>query len=85
MSRELCDLRAKITADADAVLTAIAKVTGRDKSDVAREVLSKWAAEQIHVASLVQQHVLAEGLRAMDQGGSGKTRQLRTASQSGES
>lgn len=53
MSAELKDFRGKITPETDAVLEAINRVEGRDKSEIAREVLHEWATRQIHVASLV--------------------------------
>ncbi len=53
MAAELKDLRAKITPRTNAVLEAINRATGRDKAEIAREILDKWAAEQIHAASLI--------------------------------
>lgn len=53
MSEELKDLRAKVTKRTDAVLEALNRSSGRDKSEIAREVLDKWAADQIHSASLI--------------------------------
>lgn len=53
MSAELKDFRGKITGETDAVLEAINRASGRDKSEIAREVLHKWAIDQIHTASLI--------------------------------
>jgi hypothetical protein len=53
MSEELKDLRAKVTRRTDAVLEAMNRASGRDKSEIAREVLDKWAAEQIHASTLI--------------------------------
>ena len=39
MSAELKDFRGKITSETDAVLEAINRADGRDKSEIAREVL----------------------------------------------
>ena len=46
MSIPLIDLRAKVTPEADAVLEAIQRATGKDKSEVVRDVLHKWAMFQ---------------------------------------
>lgn len=66
MSPELRDLRAKITVETDAVLDAIAKAEGRDRSEIVREVLHAWAVSQIDAipekARLLQQRLKAEGL-----------------------
>jgi predicted DNA-binding protein len=50
---ELRDLRAKVTADTDQVLDAISRATGKDKSEIVREVLSAWANEEVHKATMV--------------------------------
>jgi predicted DNA-binding protein len=50
---ELRDLRAKVTADTDQVLDAISRATGKDKSEIVREVLSAWASEEVHKATMV--------------------------------
>jgi predicted DNA-binding protein len=59
---ELRDLRAKVTADTDQVLDAISRATGKDKSEIVREVLSAWASEEVHKATMV--------LRLIDRKGS---------------
>jgi predicted DNA-binding protein len=59
---ELRDLRAKVTADTDQVLDAISRATGKDKSEIVREVLSAWASEEVHKATMV--------LRLLDRKGS---------------
>ena len=61
MSAELKDFRGKITTETDAVLEAINRVEGRDKSEIAREVLHEWAVRQIHVATLVARLHKGEG------------------------
>jgi len=61
VSADLKDLRTKVTTRTDAVLEAINRATGRDKCELAREVLDKWAAEQIHAASLIDHMLKAEG------------------------
>jgi hypothetical protein len=72
VSVELKDLRTKITPRTNAVLEAVNRATGRDKSELAREVLDKWAAEQIHAASLIDRMLVAEGERGIAQGIAGK-------------
>lgn len=62
MSAELKDFRGKITAETDAVLEAINRASGRDKSEIAREVLHKWAIDQIHTASLITKLASPKGL-----------------------
>lgn len=52
MSAELKDFRVGITCEIDAALTAVARAFGRDKQDVAREVLGEWAARK-HVEARV--------------------------------
>ena len=74
MSEALKDLRAKVTAETDAVLEALNRATGRDKSEIAREVLHKWALEQINAASLIARFVKAEGMTGESEGKRGSGR-----------
>lgn len=62
MSLPLIDLRAKVTPEADAVLEAVQRATGKDKSEVVRDVLHKWAMNEIHAASVLQSILQREGL-----------------------
>jgi len=75
MSAELKDFRGKITPETDAVLEAINRTTGRDKSEIAREVLHKWASEQIEVAMVLDRLMRAEGLPGIVSGVAGKIRE----------
>lgn len=61
MSQELKDFRCKLTSRADAVLEAMNRASGKDKSELAREVLDKWAVEQIHAATLITRLTKGEG------------------------
>lgn len=65
---DLKDFRGKVTPETDAVLEAMNRVTGRDRSEIAREVLHKWASEQIHLAIVIDQRLRAEGLRSLAEG-----------------
>ena len=47
MSIPLIDFRGKITPETDAVLEAIQRSTGRDKSEIAREWMHKIAEREI--------------------------------------
>lgn len=68
MSIPLIDLRAKVTPEADAVLEAVQRATGKDKSEVVRDVLHKWAMNEIHAASVLQSILQREGLGGADAG-----------------
>lgn len=62
MSLDLADARIKITQETDAVLEAMHRATGRDRSEIAREVLHAWAEKQIHESVLTMQLLKAKGL-----------------------
>ena len=68
MSLPLIDLRAKVTAEADAVLEAVHRSTGKDKSEVVRDVLHRWALQEIHAASVLQSNLQREGLGGASEG-----------------
>ena len=74
MSLPLIDLRAKISIEADAVLEAVHRSTGKDKSEVVRDVLHKWACSEIHAASVLQSILQREGITAPEKGASGNGR-----------
>ncbi len=75
MSIPLKDFRGKISLETDAVLEALNRTTGRDKSEIAREVLHRWASEQIHAASVMHSLLLSEGLSGITSGVSGNARE----------
>lgn len=68
MSAELKDFRGKITVETDCVLEALNRVTGKDKSEIAREVLHAWALEKVHVNNVLAQLLRAEGVLAASEG-----------------
>lgn len=73
MADELRDLRAKITVQSDAVLDAISRVRGIDRSEIVREVLHKFALEYIAIGTLTDARLRAEGLTEADEGASGRS------------
>lgn len=74
MGVELKDFRGRITPETDCVLEAEARVTGKDRQEIVREILHAWAVERIHGASVLNRLLQAEGLRGIDGGVSGKMR-----------
>jgi|GEM_PF-6547449 len=72
MSLPLIDFRGKVTPETDAVLEAIQRTTGRDKSEIAREWMHTIALREISAASELQKILAREGIAAPQQGGSGK-------------
>jgi hypothetical protein len=76
---ELKDLRAKITPRTNAVLEALNRSTGRDKSEIARDILDKWAADQIHAATLIDRMLAVEGEPGITEGSAGNGRESRPA------
>lgn len=75
MSLPLIDFRGKITHETDAVLEALHQATGRDRSEIVREVLAQWAESKIHEASLIDQRLRREGLRGIAGGIAGNVRE----------
>jgi len=71
MAAELRDLRAKITVEADAALDAESRTSGRDRSEIVRDVLHAWASDRIDMAKLLLRRLESEGLREVQGGGAG--------------
>lgn len=74
MSAELRDLRAKITTEADIALEAASRITGKDKAEICREVLHRWALEEIRKATVMHRLLTAEGLPGATEGSQGSLR-----------
>lgn len=73
MSAELMDLRVKITIEADCCLDAEARTTGKDKSEIVREILKEWAAQRIHAARLLDKLLRNEGEAGITERRAGKS------------
>jgi len=71
---ELVDLRAKITRETAAALEAEHLASGVDKSEIARDVLHRWAADRIHSCRLLVAELAREGIDARLNGNRGKGR-----------
>jgi hypothetical protein len=71
MAAELRDLRAKVTVETDAVLDAISRVTGRDRSEIVRDWLHEKAAEHIEILTVLHARLKAEGIAVASEGASG--------------
>ena len=72
MSAELRDFRGKITLEADCVIEAEARATGRDKAEIVREWLHERAMSRINTAKLLDKLLRAEGEPGISSGASGK-------------
>lgn len=72
MSIPLIDFRGKITPETDAVLEAIQRSTGKDKSEIAREWMHKIAAQEIHAAIELQKILKREGIETACGGAAGR-------------
>lgn len=68
MALELKDFRGKITAETDCALEALHRVTGEDRAAIAREVLHKWALEQIKIHTILGRLMRAEGVVGESEG-----------------
>lgn len=71
MSAELKDFRGKITAETDAWLRVKERRTGRDRSDLVREILHRHVLHEIEEASVLMDQMESQGLRAARRGASG--------------
>jgi hypothetical protein len=74
MSADLHDYRGRITPETHCALEAISRATGQDRQEIVRELLHKWALEQIHAASVMHRLLQAEGLSGIVGGIEGSAR-----------
>lgn len=75
MALPLKDFRGKITAEADCVLEAMNRVSGKDRSEIVRDILHTWALEKIDEHTVLTKLLRAEGLAGEDEGVAGNGRQ----------
>lgn len=54
---DLIDFRTKLHPRAHAVLTAVARASGKDMNEIVRELLDKWADDEVHKAEIVMRLV----------------------------
>lgn len=69
---DLRDLRAKISVETDAALDAAQHATGKDRSEIVREVLHAWALGEIDKATVLLSRLRAEGLAVAHEGTRGR-------------
>jgi hypothetical protein len=72
MSIPLIDYRSKITPETDAVLEAISRATGKEKSEIGRDWMHKLAVAEIHASNVLQKILLREGIHGEEEGVNGK-------------
>jgi hypothetical protein len=77
MSAELKDFRGKITVEADCVIEAESRSTGRDKAEIVRDSLHEEAMRRIHAARLLDSMLRAQGEPGIGEGISGNLRDSR--------
>lgn len=65
MSIPLVDFRGKVTAETHAVLEAESRHSGRDMSEIVREIMHKWAVEHINRARLLDRSLTVAGFEGI--------------------
>jgi hypothetical protein len=71
VSADLKDFRGKITIETHCVLEAENRVTGEDKSVIARQVLHEWAVQKLQVAKVTDALLRSEGMPGIADGVAG--------------
>lgn len=74
MAAPLKDFRGKITAESDCVLEAMNRVSGKDRSEIVRDILHEWALAKIEEHSVLNRLLQAEGLAGEEKGIAGRKR-----------
>ena len=77
MCSELIDLRAKITNETDAWLDAMTHATGKDRSELVRDVLHKIALEKINEVIVQYNKLQSKGIAGNAQGVAGNAEGMR--------
>jgi hypothetical protein len=62
MAAELKDFRGKITVEAHCVLEAENRISGRDKSEIVRDILHDWALQRLNTAKVTDSLLKSEGM-----------------------
>lgn len=62
MGIELKDFRGRITPETWCWLEALSRATGADQQTIVRDVLHRWATEQLHASSIAEKLLRAEGI-----------------------
>lgn len=65
MSLPLIDLRAKITHETDCVLTCMTNASGKDRSEIVREILHEWSLNKINELRLLNSALIVAGLEGI--------------------
>lgn len=65
---ELVDARIKITPETDCVLESVHRATGKDRSEIAREVLHDWAKQHIEESNVLNKLLEGKGLSGESKG-----------------
>jgi hypothetical protein len=71
MSLELKSFRLGITVETDVALSTVARAFGRDKAEIAREILHEWALKKLHEYTVAPGFASVEGID-LARGGSQK-------------
>lgn len=62
MSTDLKDFRGRITPETWCWLEALSRATGDEQQTIVREVLHRWAVQQLHASSIAKNLLESEGL-----------------------
>lgn len=65
MSLELHDLRTKVSLVCVSLIEAKARCEGKDKSEVAREILHEWTRKQVDMYKVADKLMRVEGISGL--------------------